>query len=91
MAYSRWLNSKWYIFWHTSNAKTKEEEELALWYVKSSTEPVFTYEQLLNVNTPQDLRNILGMYIPDDECEEALKWIRVWREEVEEEYKEETE
>ena len=48
MAYYRWVNSNWYCFWMSSEAKRKEDELLALWY-NMEIQPTFTYEQLTDI------------------------------------------
>ena len=53
MAYYRWSNSNWYIFWQSSDAGRKEDEQLALWYNMDSN-PTFTYgdlEGIVNLET----------------------------------------
>jgi len=88
MAYVRWSpHSNWYIFWHTSDARRKEDELLAIWHVKDERAPLFTYRELEGIKTVEQLKDLLGLDIPDEEYEEALKYIEEWREDVEREYK----
>ena len=58
MAYSRWSNSDWYIFWHTDSGKTKEEQVLAVWLAQGK-HLYFTYEEL----TDQDFS--IEKHFPD--------------------------
>ena len=84
MSYSRWLNSDWYVFWHTSKAKRKEDELLAIWHVSDKNLPIFTYSELKNVRNIEDLKNLLKLDIPDSEYEECLVYVREWLKDVEE-------
>lgn len=88
MAYSSFLNSNWYIFWAISDAKTKEEEVLAVWYANDETLPHFTYRELKGITLPK-LKKLLALDIPDKEYEEALKTIKIWLKEVDKEYRKE--
>lgn len=88
MAYLRWSYSNWYIFWAISGAKTKEEEVLAVWHVNDDTIPHFTYSELKGITLPK-LKELLTLDIPDEEYEEALKAIKIWLKEVDEEYQKE--
>ena len=82
MSYSRWGPSPWYIFWHASDDDTKEGQRLAIWHIKDKNTPVFTYKELENVNTVEDLKALLKLDIPDGEYQEALYYIREWREDI---------
>ena len=86
MSYSRWICSDWYVFWHTSEAKRKEDELLALWHVSDERLPVFSYRDLRDINTAEDLRRLLGLNIPVEDYEECLRYVKEWRQDVEKEY-----
>ena len=86
MAYKRWGYSNWYIFWHTSDARTKEEELLAIWHVADKNAPVFSYADLKCIKTVDDLKALLNLNIPDDEYQEALQEIKFWLQDVERSY-----
>ncbi|RLJ01286.1 MAG: hypothetical protein DRP11_04640 [Candidatus Aenigmatarchaeota archaeon] len=67
MAYSRWSFSDWYVFWHTSNARRKEDELLAVWHVGVDEDslPVYRYMDVVAMLTANDLSRIPG-YKPED-------------------------
>ena len=48
MAYSRWSDSSWYIFWRASSNTRKEREELVVWHVEHAGEPgtTLTYKEV---------------------------------------------
>jgi hypothetical protein len=69
MAYSRWSNSDWYIFWHTSSGDTGEEQVLAVWFYGGNQE-YFTYKELIDPEF--DIKE----YFPGVDCldvEECIK------------------
>ncbi len=65
MAYSRWSDSDWYIFWHLSKAKRKEDELLAVWHVRGEKLPTYTYSKIAEMLKNNDLSRIPG-YKPED-------------------------
>ena len=65
MAYSRWLCSDWYIFWHSSDAKKKEDEILAVWYARMEDFPVYKYTEIKEMLEKDDFSAIKG-YTPKD-------------------------
>ena len=62
MAYLRWLGSNWYVFWHSSDAKSKDEEILAVWYAGSKVFPVVPFKELKKVKNLEDLKEIVYKY-----------------------------
>ena len=87
MAYSRWSFSNWYIFWHTLERPSdkKEDQKLAVWHVSDKRFPVFSYTQLKQVQSIEDLKQLLQLDISDEDYQEALVYIRQWIKDVEEE------
>ena len=81
MAYSRWaLNCDWYVFWESSKAdadavaaghpKPKSEERLAIWRAKNKATPTFTYAEVREMLTSDDLSRIPGF---DEESRTLLR------------------
>ena len=83
MSYSRWMNSKWYSFWHSSNAKHKENEVLSLWLDMEQTKD-WTYEQLLSFTVEDIGKAYTGITLA--EAEEAWGYIQEFLADVDEEY-----
>ena len=83
MSYSRWMNSKWYSFWHSSNAKRKEDEVLSLWLDMEQTKD-WTYEQLLSFTVEDIGKAYTGITLA--EAEEAWGYIQEFLADVDEEY-----
>ena len=84
MAYSRWGYSDWYIFWHTSDAKKKEEEILAVWRADVEELPVYSYAVVKDMLAKDDFSDVLG-YTPADH--EFLRYIfQQWIRDVDEAY-----
>ena len=65
MAYARWSWSDWYIFWHASDAKRKEDEILAVWHVGSEDCPTYNYREVKEMLRNNDFSTIEG-YSPQD-------------------------
>lgn len=85
MSYSRWGGSDWYIFWHTSDAKRKEDEILAVWHASVETLPVYSYTSIKDMLTKDDFSEVLG-YSPEDH--NFLKRIfQRWIEDVDKAYR----
>ena len=86
MAYLRWGYSNWYIFWHVSDAKQKEDELLAIWHVSDEGLPCFTYEELQDVDSIEDLRRLIGLDLSDEEYQECLECVKAFVADVDENY-----
>ena len=90
MAYSRWLCSDWYIFWHTSDAKRKEDEMLAVWYAGIEDLPVYKYIEIKEMLKKDDFSKIKG-YTPKDHAflreifEEWIQDVDSWYQESDDE------
>jgi hypothetical protein len=71
MAYARYgPDSKYYVFWQTSEASTKAQEVLAVWHEDHRSESKgteFNYEQVGRMLETADFTPIPG-YQPDDQA-----------------------
>ena len=78
MAYSRWLCSDWYIFWHASDAKKKEDEILAVWHAGISDLPVYKYTEIREMLAKDDFSEIKGYSSKDHAFLREIfeEWIR---------------
>ena len=88
MSYSRWLGSNWYVFWQSSDAKKADDELCAIWYVEDERLPTFSFKKLKDAKNVDDLRQLLGLDIRDDEYTECLEYVKQFIKEVEEYYNE---
>jgi len=65
MAYCRWLEGDWYIFWHSSSAVKKQEELLAVWNVLDDTLPTFKYTEIKQfLKKPETMVGKIPEYTP---------------------------
>ena len=82
MAYSRWLDSHWYIFWDATGGPSKNEQLLAIW---AQDKPSFNYQEVKSILKSRDASLILQRNgvspvnpIPEEEwlfdCME--RWVR---------------
>ena len=61
MSYSRWAeNCDWYIFWHTSDAKTKDEELLSVWHCGRDELPNYSYLDIKEYLRSENFTSIPG-------------------------------
>ncbi len=58
MAYYRWSTSNWYAFWMSSDATSKDDELLALWFSMECS-PTFKYSELKNVTDMETTKSFL--------------------------------
>ena len=90
MAYLRWSFSDWYVFWHASKSKKIDEQLLAIWHAldvfKNNELKTFTYKQLKNVNSVDDLKELLKLDLPDRDYEELLIAVKDWKDDIEKAY-----
>jgi len=66
-------------FWHLSKAKRKEDELLAVWYVRAKKLPTYTYSEVMEMMRKDDLSRIPG-YKPEDHdflVDIFKKWVAV--------------
>ena len=87
MSYSRWSDSVWYTFWNTSSGKTKDEQILSLWYSFWNTRDI-TYQELKELAEDKSIHDmIIWKYKCNvDEAKEAVKYIKRFIQDVEEEF-----
>ncbi len=81
MSYSRWIDSKWYAFWRSSDAEDIDSQTLALWHCHEEQNPNWSYADTHNVD-----RSWLRSRYPgasDDDISEAIGIIYFFRMEVE--------
>lgn len=83
MSYSRWINSTWYSFWGTSDAKRKEDEVFCLWADMSQTKD-WLYGELKTWTVETVLENYDG--ITQKQAEEAMQYIKQFLNDVDDEY-----
>jgi len=81
MAYLRWSDSDWYIYW-SSRSKDNELENqcLALWYIKSERQPLVSYSEIGDLNFEQFCNFVKKLYEGEElsELEDAYKAYRKW-------------
>jgi hypothetical protein len=85
MSYSRWSNSNWYSFWNTSSKDKKEDEILSLWY-SLDEKPNFSYSELIEIKTINDLRCYFKEDIDDIYLTEAMEYIQMFIDDVNDEF-----
>lgn len=84
MSYSRWSYSVWYSFHNVMSGKTKGEQVLSLWFSLDKTFD-WTYDDLVEF-TARDVQRKYNCEIED--AEEAMTYINMFIEDVNEEFKE---
>lgn len=86
MSYSRWTNSNWYSYWSTASGKTKNEQILYLGHVSvCDTNSEYSYLELLDM-TPSLLNVMFDRKLSRHDIDEAMDIIKLFLEEVEEEF-----
>ena len=86
MSYSRWLDSDWYTYWCTSDAKRKEDELLSIWYSIEDYN-TFTYIEIEEMVGDRELFKKINGY-NDGEDYEFLKGIfEQFLEDVQDDYR----
>lgn len=86
MAYLRWANSDWYIFWSTSSDDaSKEGQNLAVWHCSLSGNQEHSYTRIKSFleDIIPDWSTITSAPLDAKDKEEALSAMRRWVEEVE--------
>ena len=73
MSYSRWLDTDWYTYWQSSDAKRKEDELLSVWYSIEDYN-TFTYIEIEEIVADRELFKKINGY-NDEEDYEFLKGI----------------
>lgn len=86
MSYSRWSNSNWYSFWSTSSGETKDDQILSLWYGGIDDIVDLSYNDLVDVKSPKELAFYYESKIPIEELTEAMKYIKWFIDDVNEEF-----
>lgn len=68
MAYLRYHhNCNWYVFWEVSEARTKEEELLAVWHIDHrKSAPSLTYAVVCSILSRDSLHIIPGYSTKDE-------------------------
>jgi len=94
MAYLRWGDSHWYIYWESTRASRKEDELLAIWHTYASYKELgeckFKYEELKRIGCMEELKHFLAnklskstfKRITKKDWEELWQAIRLWIEDV---------
>ena len=90
MAYSRWSGSVWYAFYNTSSGFKKHDQVLSLWYSGSDNNQDFEYHEFRKMSD-EDIKVMVksrykGMEVTDEELSEAVDYVRMFMEDVEEDY-----
>jgi hypothetical protein len=84
MSYSRWSNSSWYSFWSSaSDPDDINEQTLCLWLGHEQNLD-FSYSDLLDFNESSMRFNYPG--ISDDDIKSGLELIRIFIEDVNEDF-----
>lgn len=85
MAYLKFSFSNWCVFWSSDSPRNnKENQILEIWHVKKFF--TFTYKELKNIKSIEDLKKLLQLDIPDSEYEECLLAIGRWIKDVNEKF-----
>ena len=87
MAYSRWSNSNWYSFYSCwSDGLGKNDQVLSIWYAGEERLIDLTYEDLIEIKSPEQLALYYKSDIPIGELEEAMEYISWFIQDVNEEF-----
>lgn len=83
MAYSRWHNSKFYIYWVAGFTKHRNQERLAIWANESDAEQnkTFDFLRVKNILTNGDFSCITEF--EESDREQLVQILSKWIEEVE--------
>lgn len=76
MAYSRWLNSVWYVFHHVEKSPDGEEQ-LACWHVKGGNIPTIP-ESDLQAALESDVWDFWDLSPPKKDIEELKTYVHEW-------------
>lgn len=86
MSYSRWGGSEFYIFWHVSNARKKDDELLAIWHYNDESLPTFKYSELKDLGFKGFATKFSHLNCLVSELKFAYKITREWIRDVDREY-----
>ena len=84
MAYSRWYNSDWYVFWHVKpqrNTTTNINDELlAIWHCDDTRAPVFSFKELKHIRSLNGLKKTLNLsyFLSTEKYRLPLKCLYIW-------------
>lgn len=83
--YSMWFESEWYIFWNfwkfpLIGLLSKEKQMLAIWHLYDDRFPSFSYKELKEIKTIEDLKSLLKLpfKISDLSYEKCLNRIKTF-------------
>lgn len=95
MAYSRWVDNPYYVYWHANfspvtgayePSSKKDEQLLAVWHVSAGT-PIFTYPQIKEIMESEYYTALPGFSETEKKFQDILlKNIGEWMFDVEEEF-----